>query len=282
MGGGRMHEQIRPQAHVATWAISVLMVILAATLGTTNDITNATEVYTAPDGTKKYFTYEGSGGFKAPDACLKPTAEQQVQIDQITVLKKELLVLQEKDTSQFTAEEKAAHEAKIQELLTKIKTAAGTVSTVKPGPTAECKAAVVAGNIKLMTAQLEQTKSKLIVSVDNVSAKIIKVEDAIANIKPTTENQPILTAITADINAAKLNLAILSDFLTKTQSQMESFLTLSKTDPNKAYDSIRTFRVGGDNLKATKASEGIISAFTSLKANIERLIELTEGSNGNI
>ena len=257
------------------------MVILAATLNYTACGANANDVYTAPDGTMKYFTYEGSVGFKAPAVCLKPTAEQQVQIDQITVLKKQLITLQEKDTSLMSAEEKAANEQKIQEILTQIKSTTGTVSTKSPGPTAECKAAVVAGNIKIMTAQLEQTKSKLAVNVDSIGAKVLKVETAIAKVKPTTENQPILDAITADLNAVKLNLAILSDYLDKSQSQMESFLTLSKTDPNKAYDSLKTFRVGGDSVKASKASEGIISAFTSLKANIERLIELSEGTNGN-
>ncbi len=280
MAGGKIHEQIRPQTHVATWAISALMVVLAATLGANADITSANEVYTAPDGTKKYFTYDSTTGFKAPAVCLKPTTEQQVQIDQITVLKQQLSVLQATDTTQFTAEEKAAHEQKILDLITKIKTTSGVASTSTQGPTAECKAAVVAGNIKLITAQLEQTKSKLVVSVDGVSARVAKVEAAIAKITPTEENQATLDAITADLNSIKLNLAILTDFLTKTQAQMESYLALSKTDPGKAYDSIRTFRLGGDNVKASNASQAIIDTFTSLKANIEKLIELTEANDG--
>lgn len=270
-----LHEKIQPHHHVATWAVAALAVVLAATINVSNTIAvMVSEETSGPsERTKKFFNFEDSGGqFTTPVICQQPSTEQQAKIDQQNQLSQQMNTLSQTDTSQYTAEQLATHQQKIQTLQAQMSELSASFSTTSFEPSDACKKAIVEQMITQMTAMLSQMKSKLTGTLDRVNATVAKVETAVNNVDETTANNVALDEMKTDISSIKLNVGVLSSFFTKMQGKMEAFLVTAKTDPLKAFIDMQNFGGGGDDGNAAKAADAMVDSFERLQTNMEKLI----------
>lgn len=279
-----LHDKVKSHHHIATWAIAVLVTVFAATVNTTGVITASAEQDGGADvseKTKKFFNFEDGddGNFIEPAVCREPSPEHQALMTKNEDLSNQMQALGNIDTSTYTPEQMAEHQAKMAALQVEMEALSSSFESLVWGPSKDCKIAIVAQMKAQMSAMNSQMESKLFATLDRVTATVAKVKTIINKVTSTPANETSLVNIKSNISSIELNVGVLRAFFKVMQKEMTDFLALATSNPEKAFDSMESFGGGGDDRNAASAADQLVSSFEKLEANVDSLVTLEGGSN---
>lgn len=297
----QLHHKLQPHHHVAIWAVSSLLVILAAAVYSNASIQQILAGEPS-ESTKKFFGFdkndEGGGQWTMPAECQQnPNQDKMQQLssemqnlsNQMNSLNSQLNTLVSQDTSGMTDEQKATHEQQITSLQSQIQTLQNQIqqkqsemnllqSSFQTGPTDNCKIAMVKQASSQMETMLGKMESKFLGTLGRVESTVTKVEAVIPKLEESEIDQVKIDQAKANIGTIKVSVATLRTFFLKMQKGMSSWIATAKSNPISAFEQMQAGSMfpEGDSTKAAEAADTMVEAFEQL-LNIFDEVEKSQG-----